>query len=137
MRPVELKLRNFRSYFGDEVAFDFRERRLVGIVGPIGSGKSTILDAIAFALYGRTSAVGRSTRALIHQRADNAAVAFRFRVDGEVWEAQRMLRRKGASQHALYRLENDSEDAEKLETITGETEVSNRVAELLGLDYDA
>ena len=54
MRPVELRLRNFRSYFGDEASFDFRERRLIGIVGPIGSGKSSILDAIAFALYGRT-----------------------------------------------------------------------------------
>jgi exonuclease SbcC len=137
VRPVDLKLRNFRSYFGEEVAFDFRERRLVGIVGPIGSGKSTILDAIAFALYGRTSTVGRSTKALIHQRADNAAVAFRFSVDGELWEAQRMLRRKGASQHALYRLDEDTEDAEKLETITGDAEVNARIAELLGLDFDA
>lgn len=137
MRPVDLKLRNFRSYFGDEAAFDFRERRLIGIVGPIGSGKSTILDAIAFALYGRTSTVGRSTKALIHQRADNAAVAFRFSVDGELWEAQRMLRRKGASQHALYRLDEDTEDAEKLETITGDAEVNARIAELLGLDFDA
>lgn len=137
MRPVELKVRNFRSYFGDEAAFDFRDRRLVGIVGPIGSGKSTILDAIAFALYGRTPSGGKSTKALIHQRADNAAVALRFEVDGEVWEAQRMLRRRGASQHALYRLADDSDDPEKVETITGEVEVTGRIAELLGLDYDA
>lgn len=137
MRPVELKVRNFRSYFGDDAVFDFRDRRLVGIVGPIGSGKSTILDAVAFALYGRTASVGKATKALIHQRTDNSAVSFRFDVDGELWEAQRMLRRKGASQHALYRLEDDSDDAEKLEQITGEAEVTARVAELLGLDFDA
>jgi len=137
VRPVELRLRNFRSYFGDEAAFDFRDRRLVGIVGPIGSGKSTILDAVSFALYGRTATIGRGTKALIHQRADNAAVAFRFTVDGEVWEVQRMLRRKGASQHALYRLEDDTEGADKLDQITGEVEVTTRVAELLGLDFDA
>ncbi len=137
MRPLELKLRNFRSYFGDDAAFDFRDRRLVGIVGPIGSGKSTILDAIAFALYGRTASVGKSTKALIHQRADNAAVAFRFTVDDEVWEAQRMLRQKGASQHALYRLADDTDDAEKLETVTGDVETTARIAELLGLDFDA
>ena len=70
-------------------------------------------------------------------RADNAAVAFRFTVDGEVWEAQRMLRRKGASQHALYRLEDDSADADKLDQVTGEVEVTARVTELLGLDFDA
>lgn len=137
MRPVELRLRNFRSFFGDAATFDFRDRRLVGVVGPIGSGKSSILDAIAFALYGRTPTVGRGTKALIHQRADHAAVALRFDVDGELWEAQRMLRRKGAGDHALYRLADDSDDAEKLEQVIGEAEVNERVAELLGLDFDA
>jgi DNA repair protein SbcC/Rad50 len=137
VRPIELRLRNFRSYFGDEATFDFRDRRLIGIVGPIGSGKSSILDAIAFALFGKTPAVGRGTKALIHQRADNAAVAFRFSVEGEVWEAQRMLRAKGASQHALYRFEDDADGAEKLELITGESEVTTKVTELLGLDFDA
>jgi exonuclease SbcC len=137
VRPVELRLRNFRSYFGDEASFDFRERRLVGIVGPIGSGKSSILDAIAFALYGRTASVGKGTKALIHQRAEHGTVAFRFDIDGDLWEAQRMLRKKGAGDHALYRLKDDSEDAEKLEQVVGEAEVNARIVELLGLDFDA
>ncbi|MCH7845749.1 MAG: SMC family ATPase, partial [Acidobacteria bacterium] len=137
MRPVELRLRNFRSYFGDEASFDFRGRRLVGIVGPIGSGKSSILDAIAFALYGRTASVGKGTKALIHQRAEHAAVAFRFDIDGDLWEAQRMLRKKGAGDHALYRLKDDSQDAEKLEQVVGEAEVNAKIVELLGLDFDA
>ena len=46
MRPRELRLKGFRSY-REETRFDWRDRRLVGIVGPIGSGKSSILDAIA------------------------------------------------------------------------------------------
>jgi exonuclease SbcC len=137
MRPLELRLRNFRSYFGPDAAFDFRERQLVGIVGPIGSGKSSILDAIAFALYGRTPSVARGTKALIHQRADDAAVALRFEVDGQVWEVQRMLRRKGQSQHALYRLEGDAPDAAKVEQVVQEGEVNARIAELVGLDFDA
>ncbi|MEA2057696.1 MAG: SMC family ATPase, partial [Actinomycetota bacterium] len=137
MRPLELRLRNFRSYFGPDAAFDFRERQLVGIVGPIGSGKSSILDAIAFALYGRTPSVARGTKALIHQRADDAAVALRFEVDEQVWEVQRMLRRKGQSQHALYRLEEDAPDAAKVEQVVREGEVNARIAELLGLDFDA
>ena len=40
MRPLELRLRNFRSYFGEETTLSFRDRSLLGIVGPIGSGKS-------------------------------------------------------------------------------------------------
>jgi exonuclease SbcC len=57
MRPLELRVRNFRSYHGEH-EFDFTDRHLVAIVGPIGSGKSSILDAVVFALYGRTPRLG-------------------------------------------------------------------------------
>lgn len=137
MRPLELTLRNFRSYFGDDIAFDFRGRGLVGVVGPIGSGKSSLLDAISFALYGKTSAGGANTKALIHQRAGDGAVKLRFEVEGEVWEVVRSLRRKGASQHALYRYEDDIAGTEAAERITLEGDVNEKIAELLGLDFDA
>ncbi len=136
MRPLELSLRNFRSYFGGDNAFDFRGRGLVGVVGPIGSGKSSLLDAISFALYGKTSAAGANTKSLIHQRAGDGGVMLRFEVEGEIWEVVRSLRRKGASQHALYRYEGDG-DAEPAEKITMEGEVNDTIARLLGLDYDA
>lgn len=136
MRPLELRLRNFRSYFGDDAVFDFRERNLVGVVGPIGSGKSSLLDAIAFALFGRTPAVGSSTKSLIHQRADGATVNLRFAVDAEVWEVTRALRRKGQSVHGLIRLADDSPDAAKVETFVLESEVNEKIGQLLGLEFD-
>ena len=137
MRPLELRLRNFRSFHGDSHKFDFRNRRLIGVVGPIGSGKSTILDSIAFALYGRTPRIGRGTRSLIHQRADHAAVSFRFEAQNQVWEAVRQLRASGASQHALYRLFDDSEDAKQVEKVLLERDVKARIEEVLGLDFEA
>jgi len=136
MRPLELRLRNFRSYFGADSVFDFRERGLVGVVGPIGSGKSSLLDAIAFALYGRTATVASSTKSLIHQRADGATVSLRFAVDGEVWEVTRALRRKGQSVHGLERLEADEAEPERLEALVLEVEVNDRIIELLGLEFD-
>ncbi len=139
MRPLELRLRNFRSFYGEGHTFDFRDRRLIGIVGPIGSGKSTLLDAVAFALYGRTPRIGLATKSLIHQRAGNGAVSLRFDVEGEVWEAVRNLRRKGASQHALYRLPDDVSDfdpaKDAVEKILLERDVNARIEDLLGLDY--
>lgn len=135
MRPLELRLRNFRSFRGEGHAFDFRGRRLIGVVGPIGSGKSTILDAIAFALYGCTPRINRETRSLIHQQADDAAAALRFEVEGEVWEAVRNLRRSGQSQHALYRLAADEPDARPIEKVVQQREVNARVQEMLGLDF--
>ena len=135
MRPLELRLRNFRSFFGEDHTFDFRDRRLIGVAGPIGSGKSTILDAVAFALYGRTPRIGHATKTLIHQRSDHAAVSLRFEVEGEVWDAVRQLRRTGPSQHALYRMPGDDRNAEAVEKVMMERDVNSRVVDLLGLDY--
>jgi exonuclease SbcC len=136
MRPLELRLRNFRSYFGEDSIFDLRHRGLVGVVGPIGSGKSSLLDAIAFALFGRTPTVAASTKTLIHQRADGATISLRFAVDDEVWEVTRALRRKGQSVHGLHRLAEDSPDAERIEEYVLEGEVNERIVELLGLEFD-
>ena len=110
MRPLELTIEGFRSY-RERVTFDWRGRRLVGIVGPIGSGKSSILDAVSFALYGKTPQVEGATKSLIHQLADQSHVELRFQVDGQVWRAVRSLRRKGASGHQLELLADDSPDA--------------------------
>jgi exonuclease SbcC len=132
MRPHELTLRGFRSY-RDEVTFDFRGRHLVGIVGPIGAGKSTILDAIAFALYGRTPHVHRDTKSLIHQLSDSAHVQLVFEVDGARWRSTRALKRIGAGQAKLELLGDDDEPAE---TITMDKPVKERIERLLGMDFD-
>ena len=52
MRPLELRLSGFRSY--DEQTVDWRPHGLVVIAGDTGAGKTSLLDAICFALYGRT-----------------------------------------------------------------------------------
>lgn len=136
MRPRELTLAGFRSY-REPVVFDLRGRRLVGIVGPIGSGKSSMLDAVTFALYGKTPVIESRTRSLIHQLADVAQVQLIFEVDGQIWRVQRAIRRKGQSQHKLERLDDDRPDAIVIETITQERPTNARIAELLGLDFGA
>lgn len=131
MRPIELTLSGFRSYAGT-ATFGFEGRRLVGVVGPIGSGKSSLLDAVAFALYGKTPRVGRDTKGLINQRRDEAKVSLTFSVDGRRWKVVRALRRKGASAHALYRVEGGEEHEEA----DREKDVGERIEALLGLDWD-
>ena len=85
MRPRELTVQGFRSYRG-RTTFDFRGRRLVGVVGPIGAGKSTILDAVVFALYGKTPSFERDTRSLIHQLEDGCHVELLFEVFSQRYE---------------------------------------------------
>jgi exonuclease SbcC len=136
MRPRELTLEGFRSYRGS-TTFDWRDRRLVGIVGPIGAGKSSILDAISFALYGKTPNVERDTKSLIHQLCEQCHVELKFEVDGQTWRAQRALRRKGQAGHRLELLAGDEPDAEVVERVTGERDVNARVEQLLGMDFKA
>ena len=136
MRPLELTIRGFQSYAGDHT-FDFRDRRLLGVVGPIGSGKSSLLDSIAFGLYGKTPRAGRSVKDLINQRGASAHVELWFELEGEVWRAVRVIRRKGQSAHNLYRHASDDAESDRLEEITGERPVTARIEELLGLSFDA
>jgi exonuclease SbcC len=136
MRPRELTLAGFRSY-REPTTFDLRGRHLVGVVGPIGSGKSSLLDAVTFALYGKTPTFERETRSLINQRLDDARVQLTFEVDGQTWRVTRAIRRKGQSQHKLELLAHDDADAEVLETVVQERATRDRVVQLLGLDFDA
>ena len=144
MRPLELVIEGFRS-FGERAVFDWRGRGLVGIVGPIGSGKSSILDAIVFALYGKTPVFESGTKALIKQDCETARVELAFEVEGRAWRAVRVIRRRGASQHALYR--GTQYRGTQIAAAEGgpiavpecekEREVSARIGELLGLDFQA
>ena len=74
MRPLQLTISAFGSYKGTEV-IDFTrlgDNGVFLISGPTGSGKSTIFDAISFALYGEASgsARGKNSQMLRSEYAD-------------------------------------------------------------------
>ena len=57
MRPLHLEVQGFTA-FRQHTALDFSDLELFALVGPTGSGKSSLLDAITFALYGHTARLG-------------------------------------------------------------------------------
>jgi exonuclease SbcC len=129
VKPLSLKISGFRSHL-DTTELSFEGRTLTAIVGPTGAGKSSILEAISYALYGKTPREQRSVKRLICSRGDVARVEFRFLIDDREYEIVRVLRRTGAGQHIL-------QDVSSGEKISGEVAVSNHVVELLGLGFDA
>jgi exonuclease SbcC len=128
MRPIRLTLQGFRSH-QNRTEIDFDGRTLLAIVGPTGSGKSSILDGIAYALYGKTPRVAGSTSRLICSRCDSAEIELEFSVDGRTFTATRTVRRKGNSIHVLV------DDAG--EKTIGEAGMNARIEELVGLDFGA
>lgn len=131
MKPLSLTLSGFRSHL-EETEISFDGRTLTAIVGPTGAGKSTILEAITFALYGKTPRGDqRSTTQLICSRCDTARVLLRFLVDDRECEITRVIsRRGGKGQHLLVEPERD-------QPISGDRAVTERVVELLGLSFEA
>ncbi|UCG39918.1 MAG: SMC family ATPase [Acidimicrobiia bacterium] len=135
MRPIRLTLEGFRSH-RDRTVLDLEGRSLVGIVGPNGAGKSSLLDGIAYALYGRTPSDGRGGQKLINARTEAARVELWFRAGDGIYRVTRMQRRKGTSQQALERW--DGVDGTKLETVADKkADIGDAVEGLVGLDFEA
>ncbi|MTK01683.1 AAA family ATPase [Micromonospora sp. CP22] len=96
MRPMRLDLAGF-TVFRDAATIDFTDADFFALVGPTGSGKSTVLDAICFALYGTVPRWG-GTRGLgnaLAPSATEARVRLVFESAGARYVATRVVRRDG------------------------------------------
>lgn len=94
MRPIKLIISAFGSYGKQEAPIDFT--RVSGglflISGDTGAGKTTIFDAISYALYGKTSGGERSGNMMRSHYADPAQetyVEFTFDYDGQMYTVHR------------------------------------------------
>lgn len=128
MKPLRLSLQGFKSHEA-RTEIDFSTRTLFAIVGPTGAGKTTILDGISYALYGKTPKVQRSTKTLICSTKDSAEIELEFEAEGRVYTINRAIRRTGTPVHVL------TDDAG--EKTIGDTAVSAAVEDLLRLDFNA
>ena len=85
MRPVELVMQGFGP-FRDQVTVDFADAELIAIVGATGHGKSSIIDAICFALYGRVPRHGdKDIAPVITLGTAEARVALTFTPSDVAW----------------------------------------------------
>ena len=94
MRPRVLTMRAFGPYAGTQVIdFDLLEDiNMFLIHGPTGSGKTTILDAICYALYGQTNGGERSAESMRSKFAttdEPAEVTLTFNLKGEEYKVVR------------------------------------------------
>ncbi|WP_433391891.1 AAA family ATPase [Micromonospora sp. KLBMP9576] len=96
MRPMRLDMAGF-TVFRDETTIDFTDADFFALVGPTGSGKSTVLDALCFVLYGTVPRWG-GARGLANALAPStteARVRLVFESAGDRYVATRVVRRDG------------------------------------------
>lgn len=143
MRPIELNMKAFGSYAKETtVAFDRFRRGLFLITGDTGAGKTTIFDAIVFALYGISSGSER-TMEMMHcdhvSRGEDTAVSFTFEQNGKEYSVRRTIhfpKRRGKAD--TYG--NPKPEASLLlpdgNPIKGADKVSEKIEEILGLNKE-
>ena len=151
MKPIQLVLSAFGPYV-ERTVIDFSalgEEGLFLIAGDTGAGKTTIFDAISFALYGEASG-GKEKRKSKSFHSDYVSdqtetyVELTFRHRGEIWwirrnlEYQRPAKKKKDGMETTTR---QAADAQMRNEDTGEEilrmdDVNRRVRELLGLTQD-
>lgn len=143
MKPIKLKISAFGPYAGEipEIRFDqFEEKGLFLISGDTGAGKTTIFDAICYALYGSTSGRYRDTKNLRSEYADTKCesyVDFYFSHQGKNYHVLRRPsyeRKKLRGEGSVQEPETAEFYEEDKAPIEGIKPVENAVKGLLHID---
>ncbi len=129
MIPVTLKLTGFLSY-REPTVLDFSGFDLACISGMNGAGKSSLLDAITWALFGQAR---KSDDALIHTGADAAEVIFTFDYEGARYRVQRVMPR-GKTKLLEFQIEDGNTWRALTEKSLRETQA--RIEAILRMDYE-
>ena len=144
MKPIKLIISAFGPYAGKVPEIDFSkfdDKGLFLISGDTGAGKTTIFDAICFALYGKTSGTYRSTKNLRSDYAPDdveSYVDFYFSHQGKKYHVRRSPeyeRRKQRGDGFLTVKEKACLYEEGTMPIEGLNRVDEAVKRLLNIDF--
>ncbi len=140
---IRLKIKGFNSFFEEQIIdFDgLTNVGIFGIFGPTGSGKSSIIDAVTFALYGNVARYeNEERRAFINSNSKSASVVFEFAlslVAGKMifYEVSREIKKNKSgsiSHNARLVKKNDG----NIEIVSEKAKnVTENIIKIIGLDY--
>ncbi len=140
MIPLSLTLKNFMSYGPQGETLPFEELRVACLTGDNGNGKSALLDALTWVLWGKTraSAVGSvSEDDLIRLGAEEGEVRLEFELNDQRYRVIKK-RRKGKSTSASdWQLAQRDDDGGWI-PIGGNSqrETGRQIVQLLNMEYD-
>ncbi len=137
MIPVRLKLRNFMCYLDNVPPLEFDGIHLACLAGDNGHGKSAIIDAITWALWGKARA--GSDDDLIHTNRNEMEVEFDFTVGGQLYRiVRKRTRPKKRGSPGQPSLELQISQGNGFLPITGNTisQTQEKLTDILHMDYD-
>ncbi|MBS60441.1 MAG: hypothetical protein CL606_03925 [Anaerolineaceae bacterium] len=136
MIPIKLELTNFLPY-KDTQTLDFNGIHVACLVGDNGSGKSSLLEAMVWALWGKARDGKRSDDELIHHGETEMRVLLIFQLTGNKYRIvrQRKVGKSGQLVLALHVYDNSTESWRDLSE-AGSRQTQRKIDELLCIDYD-
>lgn len=128
MKPLYLQISGLNS-FTDTQSIDFErlaDGRLFCISGDTGSGKTTVLDALIFALYGESNRTSKNEE-LVNINCKKAVISLKIEIESKIYTVVREIRKSGPVLSKLYDV-----DGITIKDKTGE--INEFIKEAIGLD---
>jgi exonuclease SbcC len=142
MIPQRVKMSGFLSY-KDEQEIRFDGSPLWMLSGTNGSGKSSVFDAVTYALFGHHRGGSQSAAELINKETNTLAVEFDFTSDKQLYRIKRTVRRqkndKIASTQQVLKHSQSEIGGETWEAVSGtdyKAKFDTWVKDKIGLDYE-
>ena len=136
MIPIKLALKNFMCYRDNVPPLSFAGIHVACLCGDNGNGKSALLDAISWALWGKTRA--KSDDELIHVGRAEMEVEFEFASGRDRYRVLRKRARPRVSRsgHSLLDLQIATDQGFRPITGSSIRETQHKIIEILRMDYD-
>lgn len=127
--PLQLTLKNFLSY--QSASLDFRGLHVACICGANGAGKSSLLEAIAWVVWGESRALTEDD--VIHQGATEALVDFVFQCHQQIY---RIIRARHRGQSSTLEFQVQTPNGFRALTERGLRATQQLILQHLKLDYE-
>ena len=120
MIPLRITVEGFLSY-RDRQSVCFEDHALWMLAGANGSGKSSLFDAVTFALYNHHRGGVTGAEGLINKHCDQLLVEFEFELDGQNYLTKRTLKRDGKSTRSISQWNPEKDDWQEIEQTSTKT----------------
>ena len=142
MIPLKLQIKNFLSYGPELQTIDFGPHPLICLSGKNGHGKSALLDAITWALWGQARKVAGAVKAdkgLVHLGQTHMLVIFDFELDGNMYRIKREYTLTYGKSIAQLEFGMLDKKTDNLIALTDKTirATQAKIEQTLHLDFDA
>ncbi|MEO9363041.1 MAG: SMC family ATPase [Nitrososphaera sp.] len=132
----DIQLKDFIAHRDTKIEFG---KGITIFVGHNGSGKSSIIDAVTFALFGKHTR--RSNKNLVRRGANSAMVQVHFGLNSKEFQATRSLSGSGLQTFSQFMVVSDGGKVVNRPIVGGERKqfgesMSSEIAKVLGLDYE-